>query len=57
MVPTIRSDILPHSAVGEMFLGGDIEVDETSFCGKRTDKRKIGLQYCQKAATKYIKSE
>jgi len=33
MVPTIRSDILPHSAVGEMFLGGDIEVDETSFGG------------------------
>jgi hypothetical protein len=57
MVPTIHSDILPLSAGDEMFLGGDIEVDETSFGGKRTGKRGIGLQYSHKAPTKYIKSE
>jgi transposase len=41
-VHTIRAAILAHSTDGDVFLGGEVEVDESYFGGKRKGKRGRG---------------
>jgi transposase len=41
-VHTIRAAILAHSIDGDVFLGGEVEVDESYFGGKRKGKRGRG---------------